>query len=346
MKERIYKLNLNLFTFAGTEDGSSNYQTSNDSNIAAQFKTYYDKRLIRKAGPNLVYAQFAVKKPLPAGSGKSIEFRGFDELDTNPAARQLTEGVTPAAQKMKSYVITATVAQYGGYVGITDMVKTTSIDPMVTESIDALSTQAETVLDKLIRNAIVANDEVHEAYAGGATTESALSVANHKISVAEIRKIVNILKRANAPRIDGAYPLILHPDVSTDLQADPEYKELYHYLKPEKLAAGYVGDVAGARIYESTNALITKNATSGVAIYHGTLIGQGSYGTVDLAGGGLRTIIKQVGSSGSSDPLEQRGSVGWKATTVSKVLIPKYLVNFSCAADYNGVDDAEAEVTA
>lgn len=346
MNYNIYKLNLNLFTFAGTEDGNSNYQTSNDSNIAAQFKTYYDTRLIRKAGANLVYAQFAVKKTLPAGSGKTIEFRGFDELDTTPANYRLTEGLTPAAQKMKSYPITATVSQYGGYVGITDMVKTTSIDPMVTESIDALSTQAETVLDKLIRNAIVGNVEVHDAYAGGASAESALTVANHKISVAEIRTIVNILKRSNAPRIDGAYPLILHPDVATDLQADPEYKELYHYLKPEKLAAGYVGDVAGARIYESTNALITKNATSGVAIYHGTLIGQGSYATVDLAGGGLRTIIKQVGSSGSSDPLEQRGSVAWKATTVSKVLIPKYLVNFSCAAEYNGVDDAEAEVTA
>ena len=343
---KIYnKIKLNLFAFAGT-DVSSNVQTSTDSDIAKEFKTYYDKRLIRKAGPNLVFAQFAVTRPLPQGSGKTIEFRGFHEMDTAVNARKLDEGVTPVAQKLQSYAIEATVAQYGGWVGITDVVKTTAIDPMVTEAIDALSSQAEVVLDKIIRNAIVGDDEVAEAYAGSADDESAMTPTDNKITVADIRRIVNRLKRANAPRIDGAYPLILHTDVSTDLQADEEYKELYHYFKPEKLAAGYVGDVAGARIYESTNVLITKNATSGKAIYHNVLVGQNSYGSVELSGGGLRTIIKQLGSGGSSDPLDQRGSVGWKATTVAKVLIPKYLVNYSCCATFDAVDDAEAEVTA
>ncbi len=339
------KIKLNLFAFAGT-DVSSNVQTSTDTDIAAEFKTYYDNRLIRKAGPNLVFAQFAVKRPIPQGRGKTIEFRGFHELDTDVTARKLTEGQTPAAQKLQAYTVEATVAWYGGWVGITDVVKTTAIDPMVTEAIDALSSQAEVVLDKIIRNAIVGDDEVAEAYAGSASAESAMTPTANKITVADIRRIVNMLKRANAPRIDGAYPLILHTDVSTDLQADEEYKELYHYFKPEKLAAGYVGDVAGARIYESTNVLITKNATSGKAIYHNVLVGQNSYGSVDLKGGGLRTIIKQLGSGGSSDPLDQRGSVGWKATTVAKVLIPKYLVNYSCCATFDGVADAEAEVSA
>ena len=201
--------------------------------------------------------------------------------------------------------------------------------------------QPQVVLDKLIRNAIVTDDEVNEAFAGGAVAEAELTVAKHKISVADIRAIVNILKRVNAPKIDGAYPLILHTDVATDLTADEEYKELYKFLKPKNLASGYVGDVVGARIYESTNALITKNE-NGVAIYHGTLIGQNSYGTVEFAGGGLRTIVKQLGSSGTADPLDQRGSAGWKATTVTKVLIPKYLVNFCCTSSFNGVDDAEA----
>lgn len=343
---KIYnKIKLNLFTFAGT-DVSSNVQTSADSDIAKEFKTYYDKRLIRKAGPNLVFAQFAVKRPIPQGSGKTIEFRGFHEMETDVNERKLTEGVTPAAQKLKMYTIEATVAQYGGWVGITDMVKTTAIDPVVTEAVDALSSQAEIVLDKIIRNAIVGDDLVNEAYAGGAENEGAMTPANHKITVNDIRRIVNMLKRANAPRIDGAYPLILHTDVATDLQADEEYKTLYHYLKPEKLAAGYVGDVAGARIYESTNVLITANKTSGKAVYHNVLVGQDSYGSVALEGGGLRTIIKQLGSSGSADPLDQKGSVGWKATTVAKVLVPNYLVNYSCCAEYNGIDDAEAEVTA
>ena len=339
------KIKLNLFTFAGT-DVTDNVQTSSDPNIASEFKTYYDKRLIRKTGPNLVFAQFAVKRPIPQGSGKTIEFRGFHELETDVNKRKLTEGQTPAAQQLRTYTIEATVAQYGGWVGITDMVKTTAIDPMVTQAVDALSSQAEIVLDKIIRNAIVGEDEVQEAYAGKAENEGAMTPANHKITVNDIRRIVNMLKRENAPKIDGAYPLILHTDVSCDLQGDAEYKELYHYLKPANLAAGYVGDVAGARIYESTNVLITKNTTSGNAIYHNVLVGQDSYGSVALEGGGLRTIIKQLGSSGSADPLDQKGSIGWKVTTVAKVLVPKYLVNYSCCAEYNDSEHAEEEVTA
>ena len=344
-KDIIFKFNpFNLFVFEESDTAVLyENQPSTDPGIAEEFKTYYDNRLIKKAGPNLVYEQFAVKRPLPKGRGKTVEFRGFHELDTDVASRKLEEGQTPEGQKLAMYTIPATVESYGGWVPLNDIVITTAIDPMVNSAIDVLSTQAHAVLDKLIRNAIVTDDEVNDALAGGADAEAELTVENHKISVADIRRLVNILKRVNAPKINGAYPLILHTDVATDLTADEEYKELYKFLKPQHLASGYVGDVVGARIYETTNALITTNS-EGVAIYHGTLIGEGSYGTVKLEGGGLRTIIKQLGSSGTADPLDQRGSAGWKATTVTKVLIPKYLVNYRCTSSFNGVDDAEAVI--
>lgn len=330
----------NLFVFA---EGESAPQKSSDSDIAGEFKTYYNERLIRKAKPNLVYTQFAVTSPLPAGKGKVVEFRGFCELDTDVKNRKLVEGETPPPQKLKMYTVLAEIEQYGGYIPLNDIIETTAIDNTVNAAIDVLSGQAYVVLDKLARNAIISDDEVHECFAKGVEADAELTVEGHKITVDDIRTIVNILKRNNAPRINGAYPLVLHTDVATDLTADEEYKSLYRYLKPEKLANGYVGDIAGARIYETTNALITQNS-NGVAVYHCTLIGQGSYGTVKLEGNALRTIIKQLGSSGSSDPLDQRGSAGWKAATANKVLIPKYIVNFCCTAKFNGVDDAEASV--
>ena len=327
----------NLFVF----DANSNMNTTDSSGIAAEFKTYYDERLIRKTGPNLVFAQFATKKPLPAGKGKTIEFRGFKDLDTTAKNYKLTEGVTPDASKLEMYTLTATVAQYGNYVIITDMVETTAIDPMVTECVDILASQAEIVLDKLIRNAILADEEVAQHYARDVDDTEELTVEGHKISVADIRKIVAYLKRVNAPKIEGAYPLILHTDVASDLTADEEYKELYKYLKPETLASGYVGDVAGARIYESTNAMITTNEAGNVAIYHCHLVAQGAYGCVNLKGGGLRTIIKQVGSSGVADALDQRGSIGWKAASATRVLVPNYLITYSCTSSLNCVEDAE-----
>jgi hypothetical protein len=40
----------------------------------------------------------------------------------------------------------------------------------------------------------------------------------------------------------------------------------------------------------------------------------------------LQTIVKQKGSAGTADPLDQRSSVGWKAIKTAELLIPNYLV--------------------
>jgi N4-gp56 family major capsid protein len=49
---------------------------------------------------------------------------------------------------------------------------------------------------------------------------------------------------------------------------------------------------------------------------HGTIIyGQDAYGLVKLGGKGrpnIQIIVKPVGSSGSNDPLNQRGTIAWK----------------------------------
>ena len=59
----------------------------------------------------------------------------------------------------------------------------------------------------------------------------------------------------------------------------------------------------------------------------GTLIlGDGAYGVTEITGGGLEIIVKQKGSAGTADPLNQRSSVGWKAIKTAELLIPNYLV--------------------
>ncbi len=335
-----------LFIFANLADGSAdneNIQTTESEKLSPEMKTYYDLRIIRKAGPNLVYAQFAGKTPLPKNKGKSVEFRGFKSLDTSVDNAKLTEGKTPDGQDLEAYTITVALGQYGRYIKLTDFVQLTAIDKLLNESVDQLAEQASVVLDKIIRDTILSNEEVGVSFAGGVDTEDELTVEAHKLSVADIRRIVNQLKRANAPKIDGMYPLICHPDNVLDLTSSEEYKEMHKYAAPKNLFNGYVGDIAGARIYESTNVKITKNKTTGNAIYWCSLIGKDSYDTVSLEGGGLETIIKPVGSSGSADPLNQRGSAGWKANTATVVKIPDYLLTFGCCSSVNAVDDAEGE---
>ena len=64
----------------------------------------------------------------------------------------------------------------------------------------------------------------------------------------------------------------------------------------------------------------------GSAIYCTMIIGANAYGTTEVQGLGLEHIIKQLGSAGTGDPLNQRATTGWKATSAAVRLVEEYMV--------------------
>ena len=60
----------------------------------------------------------------------------------------------------------------------------------------------------------------------------------------------------------------------------------------------------------------TGGSSTSNLVVHSTLVyGQDAFGIVKLGGKGtpnIQTIIKPAGSSGSDDPINQRGSIAWK----------------------------------
>ena len=70
----------------------------------------------------------------------------------------------------------------------------------------------------------------------------------------------------------------------------------------------------------------------GLAVFGCLFYGKGAYGTTEVTGGGLETFVKQLGSAGSADPLNQRASVGWKATHTAEILHPDYLIRVECCS--------------
>ena len=67
-------------------------------------------------------------------------------------------------------------------------------------------------------------------------------------------------------------------------------------------------------------------------VYATLIFGENAYGTTALADGGLEHIVKQLGSTGSSDPLNQRATVGWKATKVTVRLVEAFMIRIETAA--------------
>lgn len=326
-----YIFNLQLFA-------EMNTNVTTDSGMTAEMRKYYDMALIDEASANLVHDQFGQKRPIPQGNGKTINFRKFEALEK--ATTPITEGVTPNGKKLEATDLEATVDQYGDYVTLSDMLEMTAIDNVILEATKVIGRQAGLTLDTITRNKINAGTNVSYCPKLGAdgaetavTTRAGLD-SSCALTVKAIQKAVAKLRAQNAPTINGKYAGIIHPYAAYALMRDPEWVDAHKYANPTNLYVGEIGEIAGVRFVQSSEAKIWTEGSN--AVFSTLVLGADAYGTTEITGGGLQTVIKQKGSAGTADPLDQRSSVGWKATKTAEILMDNYMVRIeSCVADFN-----------
>lgn len=105
---------------------------------------------------------------------------------------------------------------------------------------------------------------------------------------------------------------------------------------PENIYNGEIGKLGGVRFVETTEAKIVSNkATSPINIFCTLFLGADAYGKTKVEGSGLEVIVKQKGSSGSADPLNQRSSVGWKAIKCAERLSEEYMVRVESGSTWS-----------
>ena len=328
----LMKVNLSYFTDytnATTSDTSPN-------DLSDEMKTFYSKYLIELAEPELVHDQFGQKHPIPKNGGKTIEFRKYDSLPK--ATTPLTEGVTPDGQALNVSTITATISQYGGFIRLTDTLLLTAIDNNLVQATKLLASQAGRTLDTVTREVLVAGTNVQ--YAEGAhSARNALvggqASGNDYLTVKAVRMAVRALKVMNAPRINGDYCGIIHPDCEFDLMEDPAWQYPHQYVDTDNIYNNEIGKIAGVRFVESSEAKVFADAGSSSRDVYATLIfGANAYGVTEVTGGGLQHIVKQLGSSGTADPLNQRATAGWKAYKVAERLVEQYMIRIETTSSF------------
>lgn len=73
----------------------------------------------------------------------------------------------------------------------------------------------------------------------------------------------------------------------------------------------------------------------GRSVYSTIVLGANAYGTTDITGGGLEFITHQKGSAGSADALNQRATVGWKASKTAEILVEQYMVRIETTSTFD-----------
>lgn len=253
---KTFKINLGLFT-----DPNPPNKTT-DSGMSPEMKTYYDTELLENAKPNLVHDRWAVKKPIPKGRGKIVEFRKWGTLAK--ATTPITEGVTPAGNNSEVFSLNATVQQYGDYVRESDILELSAVDDIILNDTKMLGAQMGQTLDTISREEITGGYNVSYAELNTSGTLSEVTSRadlneNCLLKRSDIVKAVAKLKTMNAPKIDGSYIGIIHPYVSADLQNDIStggWIDVSKYTNPQKIYDGEIGKLGGVRFIESTEAKI------------------------------------------------------------------------------------------
>lgn len=78
-----------------------------------------------------------------------------------------------------------------------------------------------------------------------------------------------------------------------------------------------------------------EGGAEGCAVFSVLVVGANAYATTSITGGGLQHIVKPLGSGGTADPLNQRSTVGWKATKAAERLVEEYMVRVECGSKYS-----------
>lgn len=329
-----------------------NTNTTSDTGLAPEVKDYYDTECLRNAKPNLVYAQFGKKTGLPQGNGHIVKWRRM--IPYGAATTPLQEGITPAGKKAKFEEISVEAKQYGDYTVISDRVKMETLDPIVIELTREHGNQGALTIDTVTRNELMCGTTV--VFPDKKTTDEDGNETYTKVTSRDAldesctlnSKLVGlcktILKRRNAPKINGSYVAIIHPDCENDLMNDPNWIDVVKYKNPEQIFEGEIGKLNGVRFVTTSEAMIWNDSKAeqgatpeGLAVYGCIFLGADAFGNVQLEGGNMEIIVKPLGSGGTEDPLNQRSSVGWKVTDyATKILDETRIVRAEvCSAEFS-----------
>lgn len=82
---------------------------------------------------------------------------------------------------------------------------------------------------------------------------------------------------------------------------------------------------AGMKVYPG------EGAAANLPVHVTLVIGKDAYGVTDPKAN-LETIVKALGSAGSADPLNQRGTMGWKCHHLAKILVDEFMVRIESIA--------------
>lgn len=309
-------------------------------------------KMLAHAQPQIVISKFAQATPMPANKGQTIKWRRA--VPWAPATTPLTEGVRPNSQQLSYQDVTATLAQYGAWAELTDVIADTHEDPVLNNMMELSGEQAAETREILDWGVLRGGTSVF--WANG----SARNAVNTPVNITKIRAVVRFLMAQRGKKItkiqdgsikvgtkpvEAAYVALCHTDVVADLRAVPGFTPVAEYGSRQLLCEFEVGCIEDVRFVatpllapfaDAGGSAGTMISTTGTAadVYPIVFLAQDAFGTVPFKGkDAVHPLVRNPGKPEKGDELGQTGSVGWKMWHVSKILNQTWMARLEVAVN-------------
>jgi len=325
---------------------------------ANAIKTNYERRLLSRALPRLVHGRWATPATL-SGYG-SYELRRYESLSVITSALA-AEGVTPVEGSAPSLtVLTITPVYYGTWMGYTQRLQEQGYDPILSEMVGILGEQAGLSADTLIRNDLT--DNATTDWSAGQTARTNLdNRLSHEVTFDDILIQLAELEAQNARAVEGGrFACVIHPYTWKNLIQDQTFMAAFVQEAPNTaIRSGMLGTLMNCVFYMSSNARVySAGGANSANVYDMLFIGADSHGVLGFAsqmpnlnptaspadyqpggntGGGVNSveiIQKGLGETGF-DPLNQRGTLGWKYAFTTQVTNSNWIRNLEHLNDFS-----------
>lgn len=322
------------------------------SDITPRTNAYADMKLLERAELNNILGQFGQDRTLPSKETKNISFRRYERLTAT--VTPLTEGVTPAGSVLTYTDYSVSLEQYGDFIQITDVIRDTHEDPILNESIDVLGEQAGESVDLLRAAVLKAGTNV--LYANGTSRGDVNDVITQDLFrsgerilnaqyAKKMKEIVSASVKISTFPIPQAFCAVCHSDLKPDLERLSDWRDVAEYGNMNGQMNGEMGAYGAFRFCQDNNVLpwpdaggtAATNATISTTgtdsdVYPILIFGQNAYGIVNLGGkSGVSTYVANPKAT-ESDPLAQRGTVGWKTYNATIILNDAWMLRVETAA--------------
>lgn len=314
--------------------------TQTSTAITTLIPSYYDRLLLDNLYPDLYLYQFGVKKSIPRNFGKQINFTRYFKStggSGHPLPFALTEGSPIGLSALSATTIATTISGFGAAIGVSDLIVMTAISDVVRGAVFELSKGMALKIERKTRQTISATGALLPAK-NTAGASSATIATTSTIDAVDLYRAAAKLRQNDARTWpDGYYAAVAHPRVAFDVRNDTStggWIDVNKYASDQtvgQIYRGEVGRIGGVRMVESSEGkpLLGVSLSGSASGFMTFVIGPGAYGCVELDGAAARVLVHQVGSAGSADPVNQRGSIGVKVYTAPVALEAARMVRIS-----------------